>query len=188
VNANQSSSNAYWMRSEFQANCLRPGEMLNLTGILNTTTLGIIRYVNETLDSTNENIFMRNKVIENPTLNLSTPNTMSWSENDTCIDLDQKCLKPYYQRQVPEKHRIIPLEISFKKDLKQIWRGLIDNSSFVVDFNMSTLNHIMNGNLNQFPPNQNIIEFHKFGEVVDLFILSEFIIYKKNYIYFFSFG
>ncbi|RHZ88476.1 hypothetical protein Glove_22g130 [Diversispora epigaea] len=147
VDAKQPISN-YWMRVEFQQECLPDEFAYNLT----IDNKAIIHYEEASL--------------ENPTTN-------SWTDKvEECVDLEQNKLKPLLPNIPPNCDTRIVYEIEFKEDSNGVNRPYVNGSSYVSDEEYPTLKKVFDG-VHEFAKTENIYQIHKKDEVIDVVFINK---------------
>ncbi|KAF0465097.1 multicopper oxidase [Gigaspora margarita] len=136
----------YWMRSEMETDCFA-----KQSDTLNPLVKAIVEY--EGSDG-NDN-----------------PSSTAWTDSQgTCIDLDTSNLKPYKVQTIPDADYKLTLNVSFQPDDKNVTRGYINNSTYVLDSKSPTLLKVYE-DITTFNPNQNAYIIDK-DKVVDIILFN----------------
>ncbi|GBB84880.1 hypothetical protein RclHR1_11470001 [Rhizophagus clarus] len=155
IEANQPVEN-YWMRATIDDRCiLKNQSTINIDSAINYKVTGILRYDGA---------------------DIADPKSKEYpDQTEPCLSLDQSLLKPYVPLQVPgPATNEIKLTATFGVDSQNIGRAFINNSTYAVDDQHPTLEKFVNNKvaLNQFPANQNIYSYDKWGETVDIIFIN----------------
>ncbi|CAG8617786.1 8186_t:CDS:10, partial [Paraglomus occultum] len=145
VTANQPVDN-YIMRAKFQKTCM-PAAAANLPIVK-----AIVHYEGAPDDS--------------------KPKDSPWPNSLTeCIDLHHKTLQPLKEEEIPESTKKLKLVIAFHNDTKGVVKAFLNESSYVPDITIPSLEKIFKGKSIK-KPRLNAYAFDKDGEAIDIYFIN----------------
>ncbi|KAF0550233.1 multicopper oxidase [Gigaspora margarita] len=109
--------------------------------------------------------------------NYLDPTTKRWADNlnrfNNCIDLNTSDFKPFFPENVSAKaDQTIYLNASIEKDASNVYRAVVNGSTYAVDIDNPTINQILFKNQTLFQPNQNVIGQFNTSQVIDIVVYN----------------